>query len=130
MNHVRPPLVCSLALLAPVLLLPGCIAVAGAAAGGAGVAYAMGEFEATVEGSPKETVQAARRALDDLDIHLVASDSTSVDGRVEGRTALDKKVVIAVTRVDDERSKVEIRVGTWGDEALSRRVYERIVERL
>ena len=129
MKHAPDRLAVSLA-LAVLPLASGCLAVAGAAAGGAGVAYAMGEFEATVEGGPKQAVEAARRALDELDIHLVASDSTSVDGRVEGRTALDKKVTIAATRVDEQRTRLEIRVGTWGDEDLSRRIYEEIVDRL
>ena len=129
MKHAPALLAVPLA-LALLPLATGCLAVAGAAAGGAGVAYAMGEFEATVEGSPKEAVRAARRALDELDIDLVAEDATSVDGRVEGRTALDKKVTIAATRVDDRRTKLEIRVGAWGDEALSRRIYEEIADRL
>ena len=69
MKHASDLLAVSLA-LAVLPLASGCLAVAGAAAGGAGVAYAMGEFEATVEGGPKQAVEAARRALDELDIHL------------------------------------------------------------
>ena len=38
------------------LVLPGCVAVAAGAAGGAGVAYVMGEFEARLDATPPAVV--------------------------------------------------------------------------
>ena len=119
-----------LAVLAATVVPSGCIAVAAAAAGGAGVAYVMGEFEGTLEATPPAVVKAARKALDSLDIEVVSHESSGVDGRVEGKTALAKKVVITVEREGEKTSKVGIRVDRWGDEALSRDIYERIKTRL
>jgi hypothetical protein len=116
--------------LALCTVLPGCVAVAAGAAGGAGVAYVMGEFEAELEATPAQVVQAGLKALKDLDITVLSSGSTGIDGRIEARTSLDKKVSIEVERKDDRRSKIRIRVGTWGDEEVSRMIHERVKARL
>ena len=119
----------ALALALPAVL-SSCVAVAAGAAGGAGVAYVMGEFGAELEATPAQVVQAGLKALGDLDITVLSSGATGVDGRIEARTSLDKKVSIEVERKDDRRSKIGIRVGTWGDEEVSRMIYERVKARL
>ena len=75
--------------------LPGCAVVA-VAAGVASVAYVNGDLEATIDGTPQKLVQASEAALKELDIHVVSSDASGVDGRVVGRTALQKKADITI----------------------------------
>ena len=110
--------------------LPGCILVGAAAVGAAGAAYMNGEFKARLDASPQKVVQASEGALKDMDIPIESSVATGVDGRVVGHTALDKKVEITVKREGDTGSKISIRVATFGDEALSRQIYEKIKSRI
>jgi hypothetical protein len=106
--------------------LPGCILVAAAALGAAGAAYVNGELEGRLDGSPQQVVRASERALKDMDIQIISADATGIDGKVVGRTALDKKIEISVKRDGDESSKIAIRVDTFGDESLSRQIYDKI----
>ena len=58
------------------------------------------------------------------------SSATEIDGKVTGRTALDKEVVITIKRQTESTSSLSIRVGAFGDEALSQKIYEKIKARL
>jgi hypothetical protein len=104
----------------------GCTLLAAGAVGGATVAYAMGDLEGEVEATPQKVVKRAKAVLDEMEVHVDLVDSTSLDGRVRGKTALDKTIEITVKRLDDLRSKVSIRVGTFGDEAQSRQIFDKI----
>jgi hypothetical protein len=112
-------------ILASTSALEGCVVVA-VAAGVAGVAYVNGDLEATVEASPTRVVEASEAALKDMEVDVKSSEKSGIDGRVVGRTATDKKVEITVKRESDTTSKLSIRIDTFGDEALSRQIYEKI----
>ena len=112
--------------LAPLAGFQGCALVAAGAVGAAGYAYYDGEMRSDVDASPQKIVSASAAALKELDIPVQSQDATSVDGRVEGKTALDKKVTVSVKRKSDTTSSVGIRVGTFGDEELSRRILDGI----
>ncbi|MBI5362849.1 MAG: DUF3568 family protein [Planctomycetes bacterium] len=107
-----------------------CIVAAAAAGGAAGYAWFRGEFQANVDASPKAATAAAEKGLRDLDIKEVKASATDIDGRVTGRTALDKEVVITIQRLSESTSTVAIRVGTFGDEALSQKIFEKLKARL
>jgi hypothetical protein len=92
--------------------------------------FAMGELQAEVQATPQEVVKAATDSLEDLEITLVSSSGSGVDGKVVAKTSLDKKVAIEVRRVDEARTKLGIRVDTFGDQAMSRLIYERIKTKL
>ena len=113
--------------LSTLLLLPGCAAAAGAggAVGAGTVAYVGTDLEAVLEASPQLVVAASEAAFRDLEIRAISADATAIDGRVIGRTALDRKIEIHVER-EGASSRISIRVDTFGDEALSRQIYERI----
>jgi hypothetical protein len=111
--------------------LSSCVAVVAAGAAGAGtVAYIQGEFSATLDADPPRVIQAAESALSDLSIHVISSSSSGVDGEVTARTATDRGIKIKVARESDQRSKIGIRVDTFGDEALSREIYDKIKAKL
>jgi hypothetical protein len=61
---------------------------------------------------------------------VLSSSSSSVDGKVSARTALDKKIAITVERESEQRSKIGIRVDAFGDEDLSRQIFEKIKSKL
>jgi hypothetical protein len=108
----------------------GCLAVAAAGAAGAGVAYMMGDLKGTVDASPTQAVQAAEGALQDMGITVLTSNADDLEGTITARTARDRRVRIDVKRETASTSNVSIRIGTFGDEALSREIYDRLRQRL
>jgi hypothetical protein len=116
-----------------VAFLPGCIFLAAGAAAGAAAAgafYAKGDLEATLEARPPQLVAASEEVFEEMNIAKVSSASTEVDGKVVGRTARDKKVAVTVKTESESFSKLSIRVGTFGDEALSRQILDGIKKRV
>jgi len=129
MRNLERHLVLALSITA-LSALPGCLAVAAAAAGAAGVAYVNGDLEGRLEATPQEVVEASEGALEEMDIKIISVAASGIDGKVVGRTALDKKIDITVKRDDDTGSTISIRVDTFGDEALSRQIFEKTQARL
>lgn len=111
----------------------GCLVVAAGAAAGAataGVLYVRGELRSTVESDVKSVVSAAEGALKEMDLIVVSVRSSSAEGEVIGRTAQDDRVLIKVYAETDTITRYTIRIGTFGNEALSRHIDEKIRERL
>ncbi len=120
----------SLALaLGAVTSLSGCL-VAAAGAGAAGTAYVMGSLDGTVPGTPEKVVEASESVLKDKEVHIVSKDATGLDGTIIAKTALEKRIEVTVKRQDEKTSTISIRVGTFGDQALSRELFEKIKARL
>lgn len=111
-------------------LVSGCAALAAGAAGGTGIAFLMGDLEATVRAEPPEIATAAEAAIAELDLIRISSTSTQIDAEIVGRTATDKSILIRARRETDGISKLTIRVGTFGDEDLSRVMLDAIKKRL
>jgi len=111
--------------------LPGCfLVVLGAATATAGVLYVEGALEAEVAASPPQTVEAGKAALEAKGFELVSANATDIDGLVVTRTATGMRVRIEVERVGSGVSRVWIRVGTFGDEPLSRELLEALKAQL
>ncbi len=108
----------------------GCLIAAAAAGTGATVAYVRGDLETTIDAGPKATTEAAERAFKDLEIAVISKEASSLDGKVTGRTARDVKLVVVVKGESDKLSKVSVRVGTFGDDAMQSRVLEKIKQEL
>lgn len=130
MQKVRPVLL-ALAIGGFLAGLSGCLALAtGAAAGAAGVAYAQGALRGSVEANPQEFIQAAEDTLREMGITIQEAAADEAEGHIDAQTANDRDIDITARREDAGRSEVSIRVGTFGDEELSRDIYNRIVARL
>ncbi|HTI72564.1 MAG TPA: DUF3568 family protein [Candidatus Limnocylindria bacterium] len=112
----------------------GCAAlVVGGAAAGAGagaVAYVTGELKSMAGASLERTYNASRAAIKDLRFIEVHANSDALDGSIEARTVDDKKVMIHVKRISDTATDLSIRVGTFGDETLSRQILDQIQKNL
>ncbi|WP_404422016.1 DUF3568 family protein [Nibricoccus sp. IMCC34717] len=108
-------------------LLGGCGAMAVGAGAGAGVvAYIRGELAGDVDAGLDRTLRAANRAVEQLKFAKVSEKSDALTGTIIARTADDTKVEIRVERVTDSTTKVRIRVGLIGDQAISMQVWERV----
>ncbi|MEQ9619161.1 MAG: DUF3568 family protein [Deltaproteobacteria bacterium] len=123
-----------LLLAASPFILTGCLAAAavgGAAAAGAGtVAYIKGELKATEEASLEKTWEATVGAVDELEFLVINKIKDAVSAELEAKTADNKTVKIELKRVSDNLTDISIRVGTFGDESLSRFILSKIEARL
>ncbi|TVQ60009.1 MAG: DUF3568 family protein [Phycisphaerales bacterium] len=104
----------------------GCVAVAAAGAATAGVLYVRGELRSTVNADVPAVVESAERAVNEMGFSLVSAASDEAEGEVIARTARDRRVQIRVRSEGDNVSRYTIRVGSFGDEALSRTIDENI----
>ncbi len=116
---------CAAAALA-LVSLTGCVAVVAGAAGAGTVAYVRGELESTLGAGYERSVEATNLAIQQLQFAKVSERRDALLDTITVRTAGDRKVVIRVNKVADFSSRVRIRVGWFGDEALSLTILEKI----
>src|SRR5215471_2543945 len=100
----------------------GCLLAVAAAGTGAGVAYVKGKTVSTVDADPRAVANATEQAMKDLDIKVISNDSSAVDANIVGRTARDTKIEVTVKSESKELSKIFIRAGVFGDDALQDRL--------
>lgn len=120
----------ALLLIGSLLLVSGCAAVVVGGAAGAGVAYSMGALKSVEPATIEKTFIAAQAALKDLEFHETMVSKDAIEARVEGETASEKSVTIRLKRVTDQATEVHIRVGTFGDETISRLLLEKMKAKL
>ena len=109
----------------------GCAAlVVGGAAGAGTVAYVRGELKAVEDVSLDRAWPAAKQAMSDLEFSVTKSEKDAFNGELVARGAGDKKVVVELKRQSDSVTEIKIRVGTFGDEAMSRKILETIKKHL
>ena len=119
-------------LLIPVLmaslltLTNGCILAVGAAAGVAGYAWVDGEAKATEAASLNQTWDATLAAMKDLEFTVTEKSKDALSGNVTAQTADDKTVKVKLKYISKTSTEIRIRVGTFGDENLSRTILNKI----
>ncbi|NOT02105.1 MAG: DUF3568 family protein [Phycisphaerales bacterium] len=80
--------------------------------------------------NPDEVVEAAKGAAEELGLQMITSTSSKVDGQLQAQTAQGKTVTIEVNREAEGVSKVAVKVGTLGDEAVTNAILEKTRARL
>jgi len=116
-----------------ILVTAGCATVlvgAAAGAGGATAVYIKGDLEAHVDADPRELAEASTQALDALGIKTISSNASALDAEVIGRTGTDKRVKVVGQSQEQGGTKLSIRVGTFGNESMSRKAYREILTQL
>jgi hypothetical protein len=116
------------AALSMAALNSGCIvAAAGGVAAGAGtVAWVEGKLVVTLANPYDNVVRATDQAITQLQFLKVGDARDSLSATLKAHTASDKRVTIDIERQGDQTTKVEIRVDTFGDKALSMTILDRI----
>ena len=110
----------------------GCLAVVAGAGAAGTVAYMRGDLE-TEEPFKLETVYAAtREAVKQLGLSVLEgkTERDALSATIVARDAADKRVTVSLKAATEQSTKVSIRVGTFGDEAQSHLLYNRIRENL
>ncbi len=130
MKRSLRPLALSLVLAATSLFAAGCVAVVAAGAAGGTVAYVRGALKATLDQPIERVGAAADGAVRDLKFAPISSKVDAVSGDIIARTARDVKIEIQLKKVSDNSTAVDIRVGVFGDQAVSQQILEQIKRNL
>ena len=101
---------------------------AGCATDQPGTTNTLGFYNTNVDSSPDKVTTAAYKACEDLKLSNINSGSggSKVDGEVTATTAQGDNVTIDIKQAGDNVSKVTIRVGATGDDAVSQQLVDRI----
>jgi hypothetical protein len=116
-------------LLVTGLLGSGCalfLIGAGVAAGAGTVAYMNGELKAADEVTLDRGWNAAVRAMGDLQFKVTTTQKDALAGKLVAHRADDTRITILLKKQSDTVTEFRIRVGVFGDENLSRLIYEKI----
>jgi hypothetical protein len=115
---------------ATALLSSGCLLLAAGAAGAGTVAYVRGELAASLGNELGAVVKATNRTIEQLKFAKIAESADALSARFTARTAQDKKIEIVLTKVGEDLTKMEIRVGVFGDEDVSMTILSKIKSNL
>jgi hypothetical protein len=123
-------------LIAVALALSGCAAPALIATAGFGAlqtgteAFIRGELEAAVANPMAEVFAAGEAAVIELGFKITSSKLGQVNGYIRTRETQARKIVIDVEMKSPMVTKINIRVGVFGDQAISRLILQHIQEKL
>ena len=120
-----------LALAAACLMLQGCVAaVVGAGAGAGTYAYMRGEYQTTYSYPLEKTYSATLAALKDLQMPVVSSVKDLTDGTIESKKGDGSDVKILLKTEGELVTSIRVRVGIFGNEAVSKLIVDKISGRL
>lgn len=83
-------------------------------------------FVTNYDSTADKVTTAADQACDDLKFADINTTGSKVDGKVTAQTTQGDDVSINIEQTGDNLSKVTIRVGSTGDQAMSRELADRI----
>jgi hypothetical protein len=119
-----------IALLASIVALTsGCLLFVAGAAAGAGVgtyAYVSGELRSSEAVKLDKAWNAAQAAMKDLGYTVTEKQKNGLEGKLIARGPGDKKVQVNLVKKSDTVTEIRVRVGTFGDEGLSRQILDKI----
>jgi hypothetical protein len=95
-----------------------------------GATNTLGSYSTMIDGPPDKVTTASQKAAEDLKLTDIVGTSTKVDGKVTANTAQGDAVTIDVAQAGENVSKVTIRVGVTGDDAVSKQLVDRIKSHL
>ena len=90
------------------------------------LAYVRGDLDATLSVPLESALRATHRAVTQLEFSPVSERKDFLLAIVVARNAADKKIEIRLERDADSTTRMRIRVGAFGDEALAVATYTKI----
>lgn len=124
-----PYLFALLALCVP-FILSGCWAAVGAGAGASTVAYIDGSVKDNLDATVEVAHAAVLKAMDNLKFKTTSDSMDATQAEVIARDSKDEKIKINLERITDATTKVSVRVGIFGDQAVSVDILEQIKKSL
>ena len=99
---------------------------AGAGAGVGGYAWVNGEIKTTEGASLDRTWNATLAAMKDLEFPVTDQAKDALEANLTARNASNTNISIKLKNLSNTSTKIRIRVGTFGDESLSRTILNKI----
>jgi len=118
------------ALVATSLLVSGCVAAAAAAGGAGGYAWSRGKLSFTTPHNIASCHTATISALAELGIKVTADTTDSLSGKIKGVTKTGEDVAVDLEPQSQSVTKIDVRVGFWGNETEARIIADKINKRL
>lgn len=94
------------------------------------VAWVRHALQTTVDAPLDRTVKATTRALKNLQFAQVATKSDALSGIVTATTARDEKIEVTLSPLSPGQTRLDIRVGAFGDRPASQRILGEILQEL
>jgi hypothetical protein len=107
-------------------VVPVVLIGAGAAGGVGSYAYINGQVDATVSATYERTWAATISALKELEFPITSQTKDNWQGQIAAKNASGKAVRIKIKKISDSAAEMQIRVGTFGDEALSHVILSKV----
>jgi hypothetical protein len=95
-----------------------------------GTVDTLGSYTTMIDGAPDKVTAAAQKAAEDLKLSNIVANGTTVDGKLTAKSAEGDAVSIDIVQAGENVSKVTIRVGATGNEAVSKQLVDRIKSHL
>ena len=112
---------------ATLLVCSGCTAMVVCGAVGAGsFVYLSGELESTENASFNQAWNATQTMMKTSGFTVTSIEKDIFYSKFEAKDSGDRKIIIKLISQSNDRIKIKVRVGTFGDESLSRRILEDI----
>jgi uncharacterized protein YceK len=122
--------VLTMAVLSCALILSGCGALVGGAAGAAGTyAWTQASLEREYQAGLDQTYEATLQAIEEMGMTIEEREKDIASASIEARMA-DTSYFISLDRLGEEMTSVSVRVGLLGDEQASRIVHDNINQNL
>jgi hypothetical protein len=123
-------LFCATAALVTLASTSGCLAVAAGAGAGATVAYMRGDLDTTLSANLDRSTRAVNKAIEQLKFAKVSENKDALQALIIARNAADKKIELHLEKLGDDATKLKIRVGTFGDDALQVAILDKVKSNL
>jgi hypothetical protein len=111
------------------VFIQGCV-IAAVGAGAGTVAYVRGDLQTVESKSLDDVYEAAEKAIKELGLNVTKKTKDAMSATIVARDAQDKKITIKLSASTEETTKLSIRIGVFGSETKSRRIYEEIKKNL
>ena len=110
----------------------GCVAIVAGVGGAAigGTAYAMGDLAVLVDASPEHLERAIKKGGRDMDLQYIHGSGDVRSGSYLFRDTNDQKITVTDKTMSPVYYELSIRVGTFGDEAMSQSLNQAIQKHL
>jgi hypothetical protein len=104
----------------------GLLAAGGCSTNTPGVTDTAGRFDMLIDAPPATVARAADSVIENYKFPIESFTFSKADGHLLAHTAQGTEVQLWINQQGDNVSKIEIRVGLTGDEALSQQILKKI----
>jgi len=108
----------------------GCVAVAVGLGAAGTVAYVRGDLESVESKNIEIVYSAALVAAEQLELKVVSKSKDELSAKIIAYDSQNTKIQIKMSAPSESSTKLSIRVGTWGSETKSNRIYQRIYDNM